>query len=121
MGDSGGSSVDTNVRKSNSEVVLSEIPDKSKTTSQYQIKPSLKEGFQGLAIKEIISNVLVEVLDGRCFLMHFFRISTSNKVCSRNETYHPCLLQVNNTQATRYRNGQVKFLILLVCKSKNLT
>lgn len=65
-----GNSVDTIVQKSNSEIVLSEIPDESRSTSQYQIKPSLKEGFQGLAIKEIISNVLVEVLDGECMLMH---------------------------------------------------
>lgn len=72
MSDSGGTSVDTIVKKSTSEIVLSEIPDESRSTSQYQIKPSLKEGFQGHAIKEIISNVLVEVLDGKCSLNVLF-------------------------------------------------
>jgi len=61
-------SVDITERKSFDEVVLSVIPDESRSTSQYQIKPTLKEGFQGPAIKEIISNVLLEVLDGKQYI-----------------------------------------------------
>lgn len=52
-------------RKSNDDQ-LSEILDDSRNTSQFQIKPSHKEGLQEHAIKEIISNVLIEVLDGEC-------------------------------------------------------
>lgn len=52
-------------RKSNDDQ-LCEILDDSRSTSQFQIKPSHKEGLQEQAIKEIISNVLIEVLDGEC-------------------------------------------------------
>lgn len=58
-------SIFSNKNKSN-EVVLGENPDDSRSTSQYQIKPSQQEGFQPHAIKEIISNVLIDVLDGEC-------------------------------------------------------
>lgn len=52
--------------KSNEVVVANENPDNSRSTSQYQIKPSQQEGFQEHSIKEIISNVLIDVLDGKC-------------------------------------------------------
>lgn len=52
------------IKNKSNEFVLDEIPDDSRSTSQYQIKPSLKEGFQEHAIKEIISNVLIQILDG---------------------------------------------------------
>lgn len=113
MSESGGTSVNSILQKSNSELVLSEIPDESKSTSQYQIKPSLKDGFQGHAIKEIISNVLVEVLVGKCiFRIMCFWYNNLNE----NVSYNHYLLQVNNTQVTRYKSGQVKFLTVLVRK-----
>lgn len=54
------------IKHKSNDGVLSEIQEDSRTTSQYQIKPGHKEGFQEHGIKEIISNVLIEVLDGEC-------------------------------------------------------
>lgn len=54
------------IKDKSNEVVLSETLDDGRSTSQYQIKPSQKEGFQEHSIKDIILNVLAEVLDGEC-------------------------------------------------------
>lgn len=54
------------IKDRSNEVVLSETLDDARSTSQYQIKPSQKEGFQEHAIKEIILSVLAEELDGEC-------------------------------------------------------
>ncbi|KAG4076105.1 hypothetical protein HA402_011451 [Bradysia odoriphaga] len=58
-------SVAYSIKQNSSEVMLSENPDDRRSTSQYEIKPSQTEGFKQQAVKEIISNVLIEVLDGK--------------------------------------------------------
>lgn len=52
------------IKHKSSEVMLSENVEAHRSTSQYEIKPSQTDGFKQQAIKEIISNVLIEVLDG---------------------------------------------------------
>ncbi len=56
-------------KQNSNEVVLSENPDDIRSTSQYQIKPSQKDGFHDQSIKEIISNVLIDVLEGECVIL----------------------------------------------------
>lgn len=75
---------------------------KARNKDKQAIKPHLTEAFQGSVIKEIISNVLVNVLEGRWDTQNLFGILP--KLLS--------FLKEESTMPIKYRYGLVILLIL---------
>lgn len=66
----------SNKNKKTKEPLLQDVPDSTKTmddlSSNYQMRPNLNESFRAANIKDIIVDVLQQVLQGLLIYLTFF-------------------------------------------------